>query len=280
MPSVVEIGPVCRDALRRAAILEHPVLNGIDFMEYERRPLALNPHVLVVTFLKPLPDPPNSNPDGSYGLTLPANLSLITVQGGTRIVGIVPLQATLVGNQLEIAVSEEGDFSTYNLALGWKLQPDGTWKQTITALDLQFSIAPINFKAGCPVDFDCRQPQVCPPEALHEPAIDYLAKDYSSFRRLLIDLIPQLDPNWLERNPADLGIALLELLAYEGDHLSYFQDAVANEAYLDTARQRPSAKKHARLVDYTMHDGRNAWEFVHLRVGSNGTVPMHTRVLS
>ena len=59
------------------------------------------------------------------------------------------------------------------------------------------------------------------------------------------------------RNVSDLGITLLELLAYEGDHLSYFQDAVANEAYLDTARQRSSAKKHARLVDYPMHDGRN-----------------------
>ncbi|HEV3198225.1 MAG TPA: hypothetical protein VGZ73_09965 [Bryobacteraceae bacterium] len=280
MPSVVEIGPVCRDNERRAAILEHPVLNGIDFVEYERRPLALNPHVLVVTFLKPLPDPPNSNPDGAYGLTLPVNLPLITVQGGTRIVGIVAVQANLVGNQLEIAVSEEGDFSTYNLALGWKLQPDATWKQTIAALDLQFSIAPINFKAGCPVDFDCRQPQVCPPDAPPEPSIDYLAKDYASFQRLLTDLIPQLNPNWLERNPSDLGIALLELLAYEGDQLSYFQDAVANEAYLDTVRQRPSAKKHARLVDYTMHDGRNAWGFVHLRVGSNGTVPLHTKVLS
>ncbi|HXB69530.1 MAG TPA: hypothetical protein VNY05_14865 [Candidatus Acidoferrales bacterium] len=280
MPSVVEIGPVCRDSQRRAAILDHPVLNGIDFVEYERRPLALNPHVLVVTFLKPLPNPPNSNPDGAYGLTLPANLALITVQGGARIVGIVPLQASLAGNRLEIAVSEEGDCSTYYLALGWKLQPDSNRKQTVAALDLQFSIAPINFKAGCPVDFDCRQPQVCPPDAPAEPAIDYMAKDYSSFRRLLIDLIPQLNPNWLERNPADLGIALLELLAYEGDHLSYFQDAVANEAYLDTARQRPSAKKHARLVDYAMHDGRNAWAFVHLQAGSNGTVPMHTRILS
>ena len=36
----------------------------------------------------------------------------------------------------------------------------------------------------------------------------------------------------------DLGITLVELLAYVGDHLSYYQDAVATEAYLDTARQR------------------------------------------
>lgn len=280
MPSIVELGPICRDAKRRADILAHPVLNGIDFVEYERRPLAIHKHVLLVTFLKPLPSPPHSDPDGAYGLTLPANLGLVIIQGGTRIVNIRPLQASLVGNRLEIAVSEEGDFSTYVLALGWRRQPDGTFQQQIPALDLQFSIAPINFKAGCPTDFDCRELQICPPDRPAEPVIDYLAKDYASFRRLLIDLLPQLNPGWIERNPSDLGIALLELLAFEGDNLSYFQDAVANEAYLDTARQRASARKHARLVDYSMHDGRNAWTFVHFEVGSGGAIPLGTKILS
>jgi len=280
MPTIVELGPICRDAKRRADVLTHPVLNGIDFVEYERRPLAIHKQVLVVTFLKPLPDPPRSDPDGAYGLTLPANLGLVMMQGGTRIVNIRPLAASLVGSRLEIAVSEEGDFSTYVLALGWSLQPDGTFQQQIPALDVQFSIAPINFKAGCPTDFDCRELQICPPDTPAEPIIDYLAKDYASFRQLLIDLIPQLNPGWIERNPSDLGIALLELFAFEGDNLSYFQDAVANEAYLDTARQRASAKKHARLVDYAMHDGRNAWAFVHFEVGSGGEVPLGTKMLS
>jgi hypothetical protein len=280
MPTIAEFGPICRDAKRRADILAHPVLNGIDFVEYERRPLATHKHVLVVSFLKPLPDPPHSDPDGAYGLTLPANLGLVIVQGGTRIVNIRPLQVSLVGDRLEIAVSDEGDFSTYVLALGWRLQPDGTFQQQIPALDVQFSIAPINFKAGCPTDFDCRELKICPPERPAEPVIDYLAKDYASFRQLLIDLIPQLNPGWIERNPSDLGIALLELLAFEGDNLSYFQDAVANEAYLDTARQRASAKKHARLVDYPMHDGRNAWTFVHFEVESGGVIKLGTRILS
>jgi hypothetical protein len=280
MPSILEIGPICRDVQRRADIQAHPVLNGIDFVEYERRPLAPNPHVLIVTFLKPLPDPPHSDPDGVYGLTQPAQLGLVIVQGGTRIVNIRPLEVALVSGRLEITVSEEGDFSIYHLALGWKLLPDGTFQQQIAALDLQFSIAPIHFKAGCPVDFDCRDAEVCAPDRAVEPLIDYLAKDYASFRRLLLDLIPQLHPNWLERNPADLGMVLVELLAYEGDHLSYFQDAAANEAYLDTARQRASAKKHARLIDYRMHDGRNAWTFVHFAVDSPGTVPERTRILS
>jgi hypothetical protein len=280
MPAILELGPSCRDVQRRADILAHPELNGIDFVEYERRPLALHRHVLIVTFLKPLPDPPRSDPDGAYGLTQPVNLGLITVHGGTRVTGIRPVEATLVGSQLEIAVSEEGDFSIYQLALGWELQPENFFEQQIPFLDRQFSIAPVNFKAGCPVEFDCREMTVCPPERPFEPAIDYLAKDYASFRQLLLDLIPQLNPNWTERNPSDLGIALLELLAYEGDHLSYFQDAAANEAYLDTARQRASARKHARLVDYPMHDGRNAWTFVHFGVSSTGTIPLRTRVLS
>lgn len=275
-----ELEPVCREERRRAALIQHPVLNGIDFVEYQRRPLATDKFVLVVAFLKPLPDPPHSDPDGAYGLTEATNIGLITIHGGTRIVNIRASSAQLVSGRLEIALSGEGDFSEYELALGWRLQPDGTYAQQIAALDVQFSRARINFKAGCPTDFDCRVVTSCAPAPLREPVIDYLAKDYASFRRLLIDLIPQLNPEWVERSPADVGIALLELLAYEGDNLSYFQDAVANEAYLDSARQRASAKKHARLVDYTMHDGRNAWTFVHFEVTSVGNVPLGTQLLS
>ena len=33
---------------------------------------------------------------------------------------------------------------------------------------------------------------------------------------------------------------------------------MATEAYLDTARRRTSVRRHARLVDYAMHDGANA----------------------
>ena len=47
-------------------------------------------------------------------------------------------------------------------------------------------------------------------------------------------------------------------MAYVGDYLSYYQDAVGTEAYLDTARQRISVRRHARLVDYRLHEGCNA----------------------
>jgi hypothetical protein len=57
-------------------------------------------------------------------------------------------------------------------------------------------------------------------------------------------------------------VALVELLAYAGDHLSYYQDAVATEAYLGTARQRISLRRHARLLDYFVHEGSSARAWV------------------
>jgi predicted phage baseplate assembly protein len=62
--------------------------------------------------------------------------------------------------------------------------------------------------------------------------------------------------------------ALVELLAYAGDDLSYFEDAVATEAYLQTARMRVSVKRHARLVDYRLHDGCAARGWVCLDVSA------------
>jgi hypothetical protein len=40
--------------------------------------------------------------------------------------------------------------------------------------------------------------------------------------------------------PDDLAIALVELLAEMGDVLSFYQDQVASEAYLETSRERRS----------------------------------------
>ena len=61
----------------------------------------------------------------------------------------------------------------------------------------------------------------------------------------------------------------MELLAYVGDHLSYYQDAVATEVYLDTARQRITVRRNARLVDYPMHEGCNARTWVCVETNSD-----------
>ena len=89
-------------------------------------------------------------------------------------------------------------------------------------------------------------------------------------------------PDWKEKNPADIGVALVELLAYASNQLSYYQDAVATEAYLGTARRRISVRRHARLLDYPMHDGCNARAFVFFECtgGAGVAVPAGTLLLT
>ena len=120
----------------------------------------------------------------------------------------------------------------------------------------------------CPADLDCVPGAPCPPEQFDEPEIPYLAKDYASFRQALLDRLALIMPEWTERHVPDIGITLVELLAYLGDQLSYEQDAVATEAYLDTARLRTSVRRHVRLIDYAMHDGVNAraWVWVDVSI--------------
>ena len=110
--------------------------------------------------------------------------------------------------------------------------------------------------------------------------IDYLAKDYTTFRRLMLDRLAVTLPDWTERNPADMGVVLVELLAYAADYLSYLQDAAGTEAYLDTARLRTSLQRHARLLDYPVSEGCAAAAWVQLRVRLPVTVPAGTRLLS
>ncbi len=84
----------------------------------------------------------------------------------------------------------------------------------------------------------------------------------------MLERMALLAPGWTERPPADVGVTLVEMLAYVADELSYRQDAVATEAYLDTARSRVSLRRHARLVDYRVHDGCNARAWVQIRVNA------------
>ncbi|MER8400440.1 hypothetical protein [Mesorhizobium sp. M1348] len=105
-----------------------------------------------------------------------------------------------------------------------------------------------------------------------QPSIDYMAKDYESFRQLMLDRLSSTLPAWQERHAPDLGVTLVEALAYVADYLSYYQDAVATEAYLATARQRISVRRHARLLDYVLHEGCNARAWVHCCVNNGGPV--------
>ena len=215
---------------RRAQILKSTVLNGIDFVEIA----SPQQTTLRVHFLN--------------DVQLRGSLSAAPlIDGGETIASVTVLpidDSTDWGNDtghltLTLRVQAPGDFSNYTLHM------------QSAALDQFFSSVQFSFKALCPSDLDCEPPPVqCPPVTADVPPIDYLAKDFLSFRQALLDFSALRYPQWQERSEADFGMMFLEALAGTADDLSYTQDRVAAEATLETATQRRSVVRHARLVDY------------------------------
>ena len=178
---------------------------------------------------------------------------------------------------LTVRVDRPGDFSVYTLKLA--SESGGA----LPGIDPLLASIEFSFKVECPADFDCAVEESCPPALEESPEIDYLARDYASFRQLILDRLAITTPAWRERDPADVGVMMVEALAYSADHLSYQLDATGMEATLSTARLRTSARRHARLVDYRAHDGSNARTWVQIRaaLGQSGViVPKGTGLLT
>lgn len=264
----------CCDLRRLEVLRNASTVNAIAFLEVldlDAPPLAPRQQTLLVRLLQP-----------GFVLT-PDNLR---ITGGERIRHIRILwaaaadalpaaaEAGLVDTvddlprTLVIRTDSAGDHAPYTLSI---VANSGS-NEPPAGFDPRLSSIEFSFKVECPSDYDCKPECPCPEETQAKPPIDYMARDYTGLRRLMLDRLSLLTPGWTERSAADLGVTLVEVLAYAADNLSYRQDAIANEAYLATARQRISVRRHARLVDYALHEGCNARAFVHVDVVGQGVL--------
>jgi hypothetical protein len=260
----------CCDERRREVVRATGFGNGIEFLEVvdgPAVPAADRQRLLRVHFL-----------NAPTAALLAMEPDQVQITGGVRLTGIKVVPPLVFDDEvLVVRVDGPGDFSTYTLVLG---EPDAN---PVADLDPLLSAVDFAFKIECPSGFDCAAGCQCAPEPVDEPEIDYLALDYGSFRQLMLDRMAVTAPGWQERNPADLGVALVELLAYAADQVSYQLDAIGMEASLTTARLRPSVRRHARQVDYRMHDGSNARSWVQVEVAEGAgsiTLPQHTQLLT
>jgi hypothetical protein len=243
---------VCVDEARRRRVAASTTHNGIDFLEVD----PADQRVLLVHFLHPLPGQQGGVPTGP-----PLEPANVVIEGGERITSFTVLSVTAADDVLTVTVDQPGDFSTYRLRLV-------AGDDAPAGFDPVLTVVSFSFKVTCPNPFDCRPRPVPPAQPPAPVALDYLAKDYDGFRRLMLDRLGTLMPAWTDRGPADPVVALVELLAHVGDQQSYLQDAVATEAYLGTARSRISVRRHARLLDYAVRDGCNARAWVAIDVAS------------
>jgi len=263
---------VCCDERRRDAVLSQHTIKGVDYngIDYLEVSDTLTLLVHFIHALKP-------------GVLEKENVRIL---GGERISDVAVLSAEAInegeGHQsklLQVKVNKQGDYSTYTLLL--------SADSAQLVLDPQLSSIDFTFKLPSD-DIDCQTAAVCLPETQPAPEIDYLAKDFTSFRQLMLDRLTMLMPQWKERSAADMGVMLVELLAYVADHLSYQQDVVATESYLSTARRRISVRRHVRLLDYFISEGCNARVWVRIQVNQNLTsdtgntpvLPQRTKLLT
>jgi hypothetical protein len=210
-----------------------PAWNGIDYVEVASADeMQLRVHFLTTAPVK-----------GTLAASLP-----VTICGGEVVasVAVKPIDESTSWSAdadgrpvLSLEVDAPGDFSTYTLTID------------SAALDPYFDAVPFSFKANCPSDLDCGPAGPdCPAPDAAPVSIDYLAKDFESFKQALSDFSALRYPLWVERSEADVGVMVMEALSAVADELSYVQDRVAAEATLGTATQRVSLVRHARLVDY------------------------------
>jgi hypothetical protein len=239
----------------------HPSMQGIERVTVDDARAQL-----LVTFF-----PPPAPPLKPYLL----QASSYTLTGGQRLFPHV-VSAELWptsspppsgSHQVMLTLDGLGDFSIYTLTVSG---PD---------IDPFLSSSKLRFRLRCDEQFDCRVPVLALPAPAEIPVvIDYLAKDYSSFRQALLDFVSVRTPAWIERSEADLGMMLLELFAYTADNLSYMQDRVANEAFLMTATQRRSVAGHLQLIGYQMDEGAAAHAWLQFQVRRAHTVTADFKV--
>ena len=232
-------------------------LNGIDYVEVRQSEPT---HVYVHFF---------------NGVAVAGAEVTATITGGDR----VP--------EVEVAAIEAGDWSedpegrvVLRLTVPGRVafSPYAGSPQGGQAFDPYFRSVGFSFYAFCPSNVDCRgEGPECAEDDVPAPAIDYLAKDFDSFKRALSDYSVQRYPEWQERAEADFGVMMMELLSAVGDELSHVQDAIALEGTLETARERKSLVRLARLVDYEPSPVMCARTILQLDV-TGSTVPSGVRV--
>lgn len=112
--------------------------------------------------------------------------------------------------------------------------------------------------------------------------INYRIGKYTDFRNSMLDAVNRELPKLSIREGEDYGIALMEMWAYLADILAYYQERIANEAFIRTAVLKESIIALSDFVDYRLDPGVAATTFIALiaNKGKSGIIPKGFRVQS
>lgn len=207
---------------------------------------------------------------------LPATRSFVVtgrVRGHPAGVQVTEVHADPGGNPrgLRLKLAPVGDYLSYVLSMSAAGVP-APGNALALAMDPLFNALPFKFRPGC-FNISCAPDMPGAPRRDTSQAIDYLARDYDSFRHVLMAAMAARVPGWQPTSEADLDQVLIDLIAARGDEIADAHDRVMAERGLGTARKRVSLARHARLVDYHIHQGQQATTPVAVQVAGMTDLP-------
>src|SRR3972149_1922721 len=88
--------------------------------------------------------------------------------------------------------------------------------------------------------------------------VDLTDKDFDSLRLRLQNLVRSVFPEWTDFNVASFGNLLVELYAFVGDVLTFYQDNQARESRIATATQRKNLIALTKLLGFRPAGARAA----------------------
>jgi hypothetical protein len=114
--------------------------------------------------------------------------------------------------------------------------------------------------------------------------INYRIGTFATFREAMLESIAQ-EPALVgltSRESTDYAITILELFAAAGDVLAFYNERIANELFLRTARERDSLLRLTRLLGYRLRPGLAAQTFLSflLDAGAEARVRKGFKVMS
>ncbi len=242
------------------------VLNGFNLLFVKLEPEVAPTHAVCdVEFLNANQLTEIQNDVNNNVLTL---AEVFAITGGSRIVGgkeegqvrVTAIIARPTPESLRLRIERIGDYSTYTLSLKYEGK-----------IDPIFSSIDFKFRPGC-FNLNCAPEWKPSPAPETEPLIDYLARDFNSFKHVLINAMAERVPDWGPTSEADLDQVLIDLIAADADELSDYQDRVMNEAFLASARKRVSLARQARLMDYHIHPGNQAGTWLAVKVSGDAVL--------
>jgi hypothetical protein len=253
----------------RANDLESENFNGLERVIVRVFPAAFPPHAELEIYLH---NSLHRDSLVSAGNTAARAALLFPLRGGHRVragsaTGQIRTLAVNPGptaDSIILRVAPIGDYSTYLVSVD-AASIDPALGLPAVHIDPLFSELSFKFRPGCFTN-NCAPEWDAPPPPRASPKIDYLAKDYDSFRHTMIAAMMQRVPGWQPTSEADFDQVLIGLTSAVADELSDYQDRVMNEAYLVSCRSRVSLARHARLMDYHIHQGNQASTWIALEL--------------